>query len=63
MVGDFISPIGKALLDCRTVLGSPTTIMKIRAKHSAVVLVAMYGLEAASNSISLQGDFDRQMGE
>ncbi len=33
-------------------LGSPTTIMKINAKHSAVVLVAMYGLDAASNSIS-----------
>ena len=32
--------------------GSPTTIMKINAKHSAVVLVAMYGLDAASNSIS-----------
>jgi hypothetical protein len=38
--------------------------MKIRAKHSAVVLVAMYGLEAASNSISFQEDFDQgQMGE
>ena len=33
-------------------LGLPTTIIKINAKHSAVVLVAMYGLEAASNSIS-----------